>query len=668
MAGIRLTGLASGMDTQGLISQLSEAYQKKVDNTKKAQTKAEWKKTVWAGLNTKLQNFYKGSLSTFKTAGIYNAKKATGDLTGVKITAGNKAPNGTHKVEVVRTASAQMWTGHQLGKVKATTYDALSNSEKDNSTITLADLKNSQGYSIATGLSAAKFSIDDGSGDDTKMIDLTGIDSSTTVDQLVSNIQGQLTGQGVNLTVSFDNGKLSFVNNNAAATGDDGTVTQGQAITIKAVDDTSAGALGISKEGLTINGLDDSGAGNTASASNFAYVTHVADEESAVTGATRVTDLKDADGNPAFAEGTKIKVNGQEITIDRNTTLSSLATQMAEKGINANFDEGQGRFYLSSKTTGEEFTVEVEQERMTGESDEDYAARNAVSNTKALAALGLDYSTDTTGKIDAKKAEIIYNGVTYTQNSNTFNINGLTIQASAKGDAQEFNVEADVDGIYDKVKSFLKEYNSLLGEMNAYYNADSAKGYEPLTSEEKDAMSDEEVKTYEQKIKDSLLRRDDNLSNMITNFRNAMNKTVIIDGKGYSLSSFGINTGDWGERGLLHLDGDPDDSISMGNADKLKAAIASNPDAVMQTLSQIGTGLYNYMKDISSSSTNRSIFNFYDDKAMDTEIRARKEDVTKMQEKMEAEEDKYYKQFSAMETAMAKLQSQQTYLAGLFGG
>lgn len=40
-------------------------------------------------------------------------------------------------------------------------------------------------------------------------------------------------------------------------------------------------------------------------------------------------------------------------------------------------------------------------------------------------------------------------------------------------------------------------------EMNTLYNADSAKGYEPLTSEEKEAMSDDDVKLWEDKIKKS---------------------------------------------------------------------------------------------------------------------------------------------------------------------
>ncbi len=41
--------------------------------------------------------------------------------------------------------------------------------------------------------------------------------------------------------------------------------------------------------------------------------------------------------------------------------------------------------------------------------------------------------------------------------------------------------------------------------------------------------------------------------------------------------------------------------------------------------------------------------------------------MKKQQKIMNDEEDKYYKQFSKMESAMAKLQSQQTYLSGLFG-
>ena len=50
------------------------------------------------------------------------------------------------------------------------------------------------------------------------------------------------------------------------------------------------------------------------------------------------------------------------------------------------------------------------------------------------------------------------------------------------------------------------------------------------------------------------------------------------------------------------------------------------------------------------------------------EMNGHKKDVTSLQEKLQDEQDKYYKQFSSMETALTKLQSQQTYISQLFGG
>ena len=73
------------------------------------------------------------------------------------------------------------------------------------------------------------------------------------------------------------------------------------------------------------------------------------------------------------------------------------------------------------------------------------------------------------------------------------------------------------------------------------------------------------------------------------------------------------------------------------------------------------------MKAMKKTETSSSM-TFYNDITMDSDIKKRKEDVTDLQDKLADEEDKYYKQFSAMETAMAKLQSQQSYVSQLFGG
>ena len=646
MAGVRMTGLTSGLDTESLVQQLSEAYQTKVDNAKKKQTKAEWKKEAWAALNTKIMNFYKGALSTFKSSGTYSTKAVSGDLTGVKITAGSKAASGSHKVKVNSTASAQMWTGHKIntGSYTATSYTGATDTSKK-----ISELYDANGYSIMTDLNGKSFTV--GYGEES--VDVTiNISDTTTVNEMVSSINTQLAETG--LTASFENGALTFTNTSATATTDDTgntTYAGGYAITLNAKDEASAKALGIKYDadgtGTTINPLSESNTDNTMEGSAFAYE-KVTTGGASVGSSTLLVDL-------GIAEGTVIEVNGTEIRVDRTTTLSSLATSMEKAGINANYDANQGRFYLSSKNTGtaNAFTV------------------NADADT--LAKLGLDLADGEAGKIDASDAEIVYNGVTYTQATNSFSINGLTIDVNSVGEEQNFTVETDVDGIYEKIKNFVKEYNSLISEMNTLYNADSSRGYEPLTSDEKDAMTDEEVENWEKKIKSSLLRRDSTISSLLSSMRTTLNKSVEVtnsDGttSRYALYSFGIVTGTYTENGQLHIEGDEDDSDYSGKDNKLKAAISENPEALIKTLTTLGTEMYeNLQKSMKRIEGVRSSQTFYNDLTLDNEIKEYKENVSDLQEKMQEEEDRYYEQFSAMETAMAKLQSQQTYISQLFG-
>lgn len=652
MAGVRMTGLASGLDTESLVKQLSDAYQTKVDNAKKKQTKAEWKKEAWASLNTKLMDFYKGALNTFKSAGTYNSKQVNGTLSGVKVTANSKAVSGNHKIQVKSTANAQMWTGHKINKgtYTASSYTAITDTSKK-----ISELYDKNGYSIQNALNGSSFTVqntEDGSKVDVNI----NIDENTTVDDLLQDINTQLNGTG--LKASMTKGGLTFTNETATETTDPATGTAtysgGHSLTITAANETSAKALGLtydaSGKGMTVKSKSEISGNevNTVSGSAFAYDKQV-NADTDITGGSKLIDL-------GIAQGTSIKVNGTEIVVDRTTTLDSLASAMAKTGINASYDTNQGRFYLSSKNTGVEnaFTVEADD--------------------ATLAALGLDLADGEAGKIDASDASLVYNGVEYTQATNSFNINGLTMDVSSVGGEQAFSVDTDVDGIYDKVKSFVKEYNTLISEMNKLYDASSSRGYEPLTSDEKDAMTDEDIKNWEDKIKGSLLRRDSTISTLLTSMRTTLNKSVEVtnsDGttSRYALSSFGIVTSDYTEKGQLHIQGNADDSDFASLDDKLKAAISDNPEALMKTLTTLGDEIYkNFQSSMKRVVGVRSSLTFYNDLEMDDDIKSYKEDVTSLQKKLQDEQDKYYKQFSSMETALTKLQSQQTYISQLFGG
>ena len=307
-----------------------------------------------------------------------------------------------------------------------------------------------------------------------------------------------------------------------------------------------------------------------------------------------------------------------------------------------------------------------------------------------------EYYNADANRISGTSAAMWVNGVRYTGESNIFSINGMTFTATGVTSTEQLDqngdykltdpnsgvnvtVNTDAQGIYDKIKDFLSQYNKLINEMSALYNADAAKGYEPLTDEERDAMSDTEVEKWEAKIKDSLLRRDNTLSGIMNVMTNAMSKGVVIGadengngGKTYYLSSFGIKTLGYlnavkNERNAYHIDGDADDISTSGNEDKLMKAITEDPDTVLEFMQGLASNLYKAVDSKMKATTLSSTYTVYNDKEMASEYSDYTSLITKWQERLEQQEEYYYNKFAAMETALAKLNSQTSSLNGLFG-
>lgn len=350
----------------------------------------------------------------------------------------------------------------------------------------------------------------------------------------------------------------------------------------------------------------------------------------------------------------------KEIAVSGKTTVNEFVGKLREAGLNANFDEGNGRFYINAKETG---AGEV---KIEGTSEE---------AKKALESLGLGKNAHI---INGQDAKIKLNGVEYTGSSNTFSINGLNITVQGvTGDGDDkavtLTTNTDTQAIYDKVKEFLTQYNSLINEMTALFNADSAKGYEPLTDEEKEQMSEAEIEKWEEKIKDSLLRRDDSLEGVLSAMTSSMSKGIEIDGKNYYLSTFGINTlgildAPKNQQYAYHINGDEDDTATSGKEDKLMAAINADPDTVVTFMQKLAGNLYNAIDEKMKSTSLRSAYTVYNDKEMASEYSDYTNLIKKWEEKLKKQEDYYYQKFAAMETALSKLNSQTSSLGQLFGG
>lgn len=310
-------------------------------------------------------------------------------------------------------------------------------------------------------------------------------------------------------------------------------------------------------------------------------------------------------------------------------------------------------------TTSSEYQTALKNMVETVNSAHDLSS-NAQYNTKAK-------------KVEGEDAEIWLNGVQYTGSSSTFTINNLTIDALATTGNDEISIttSTDTQGIYDKVKDFLTEYNNIINEMTKLYNASSSKGYEPLTDDEKDAMSDKEIEKWETKIKDSLLRNDSTLNGVMSAMTSAMSQAVEIDGKKYSLSSFGIHTLGYlnaadNEQNAYHIDGDEDDTNTSGNADKLMKAISEDPDTIMQFMQKVATNLYTAIGDKMKATSLSSSFTIYNDKQMTKQYSDYTKLIKEWETKISDKEDYYYKKFSSMESALTKLNSTQSSLSGYF--
>ena len=356
-------------------------------------------------------------------------------------------------------------------------------------------------------------------------------------------------------------------------------------------------------------------------------------------------------GTGTNATRTKIKFD------DDAMKISDLVADLKKAGLNASFDETNQRFYISAKQGG---------------AANDFSIEDDTEDGSILSIFGL--SGGDSNKIAAQDAEIVLNGTTYTSDKNAFSINGLTINATGVTDGEiTITTATDYQGAYDTIKDFLSEYNDLINEMDKLYNADSARKYTMLSEDEKESMSDEEVEKWEDTIKGSLLRKDTQLSTVMNVMTNAMLKSFTINGKDMHLSTFGIKTLSYFnakdfEHHAYHIDGDEDDENTSTETDKLMKALMEDPEGTTQFFADLCKNLYDSLDNImSKTSEYSSIYKVYNDKQLQKDYDNYTKKIKEAEEKLSDYEDKWYDKFSKMETALAKLQSNQSIVSSMLG-
>lgn len=549
---IRLSGMVSGLDTDAIVKELVSAYSKKTESYEKDKTKLEWKQEIWKDLNTKIYDLYSRTLGTLRFSSAYNKKKTSiSDESKATITASANAAKGTQSMEIHKVATSGYLTGSSLD-----IYGLNDLSTKTN----LREL----GIVDETSIN---IQVGDG---DIKTITMSG-------DSTIGDLVKQFNEAGINANFDEENKRFFLMSTNTGKEND-----------FKLSGDSDAmKKLGILAEGCAY------GIGDVWKKDGYN-----------ITNSTKLSDLHwNGDTTKGFPKTIAFDNMVPFRVEDGSTKTVADFVDYLNKvdGVEASFDEKNQRFVIKGAD-------KLSAGKVYDSLNPDVGDPSTTSKP-LLDVLGFvsvhGFGEGNAVKIDGADAQIKLNGAIFESNTNNFNINGLSInvkETTAKADGSGYNeikivTDTDVDGIYNTIKDFLKEYNELINEMDSLYNADRAKDYQPLTDEEKEAMSEKEVEKWEEKIKKSLLRRDTTLSSISSTMKTAMLQSFTINGEKYSLSTFGILTGNYfttknNEKNAFHIDGDPDDSTVSSNEEKLKKAIAANPETVADFFSQLTSHLY----------------------------------------------------------------------------
>lgn len=295
-----------------------------------------------------------------------------------------------------------------------------------------------------------------------------------------------------------------------------------------------------------------------------------------------------------------------------------------------------------------------------GSDDSQYLTLSALDRAEGVAG--------TNGKVTVDGVE--YDNIT----DNKITVGGVTynlLNTTETGKTATVTVGQNVDGIVDKVKSFVESYNKILASLYEKYDEKSDSNYKPLTQSQKDAMKEEQVEKWEEKAKKGLLYHDQSLGKIINEMREAITYSVEgVSGKYNSAYSIGIST--TGLKGQLVLDEtklrnaltEDSDSVynvfaKLGNVKDEKGNEDTKYNGIAQRLGDIFTSAAKTIKSRAGSSSSIT-----EDSDLNNLLRELQTKMSNFKKLMNAFEDKLYKKYDAMEVALAKLGSQLSFITG----
>lgn len=366
----------------------------------------------------------------------------------------------------------------------------------------------------------------------------------------------------------------------------------------------------------------------------------------------------DSDGNYSFS------INGVDFSFSGDTTISDMMKKVnaSEAGVKMSYTTLTNQFIITSNEygKGQQITFSDGSEGL-------------------LNALGFNAGATFT---EGQNTVITVNGVDVETTSNSYTVDGttFTFTAAAEGTSFTNDVRRDYSKAIDVIKSFVEDYNKLIEEVYGYVDDEPNKDYYFLTDDDIDDMdlSESQQNKWEKLAKKGILYRDSSLSNIMSKLRTAIYSSVEApDGKNIGLFSLGITTTDSiSAHGKLQFDPDVTDEM-------LEAKFAQYADEFAKLFNDTEKGIAYQFDNIlnsavktsgdpkergilvqkagvsgTSSATTNSIY---------TQIQSLKDTISRLQDRYEQQQERYWKIYSNMETMLGNINGQSSYIQQLMG-
>jgi len=388
--------------------------------------------------------------------------------------------------------------------------------------------------------------------------------------------------------------------------------------------------------------------------------------------------LKSIDKTGSLGSTAEIKFKATDTIDDVVSKINSSAA-----GVTAFFENG--KLSLTAKNTGELEGNAAEIQLV----DEATINGNTVKETgNALFSLfNINFDSQIQHGTNAK---LSVNGIEIKRSSNNFTVNGYSISLKEKfntsydntGETVSLTSTTNVDEIITKIKDFVNTYNGLIKDLTSKTNETKYRDYQPLTEAQKEDMESDEIEKWEKFAKSGLLRSDSIIKNGLSAMRSLVYQSnpAVTNTKYNTLYSIGITTSsDYTSGGTLEID-----------EDKLRAALEADPDSVTKVLtfsngkekdtvevngvtkeadtrgflqklrSTMSTIKLNIENRAGRSTMNETQY------TLGKSLKSVATSIDAWKDKLELLEDRYWKRFTAMETAINKANSQSTSLSSYF--